>query len=241
MTETHDNAAAIAQWGATPREIVNSYDDQGDFPKRHLINSALLDQLGPLTGRRVLDAGAGEGYLSRLLARSGARVTSVEPARAMVDRIHELERAEPLGLEIREIDLADYTTEVGYDAVVCSMVLQAIPDWRRALTACVAALAPGGRLVITLNHPAFENLWTTWRRHGEYRLTRYLAEYEISGHATDYHRPLSTYLNAIIEAGCRIRAMIEPGLDPEVARESGIDGIEAYTHLPNFVIISADR
>lgn len=39
------------------------------FPDR------LLDLLGDLEGRAVLDAGCGQGYLSRMLAARGARVT----------------------------------------------------------------------------------------------------------------------------------------------------------------------
>jgi hypothetical protein len=33
----------------------------------------------------------------------------------------------------------------------------------------------------------------------------------------------------------------EPGLDPQVARDSGIDAIESYVALPNFLIVSAER
>jgi 2-polyprenyl-3-methyl-5-hydroxy-6-metoxy-1,4-benzoquinol methylase len=242
VTETTDNAAAIARWSRLPTSVLSNHQADGDFPKRHLLNDRLLDQLGELDGRRVLDAGAGEGYLSRILARAGARVTSVEPAGGLVDRIRTLERDEPLGLEIEQADLVDFRTDEPYDAVVCSMVLQAIPNWRPALASCVAALKPGGRLVIALIHPAFENLWTTWKQYGDYRLTGYLSEYEIKAkYASDFHRPLSTYLNAIIETGCQLTAIIEPGLDPEVARESGIEAIEAYVDLPNFVIIAAER
>jgi len=39
--------------------------------RRHLLNGVLLRMLGDVNGRRVLDAGCGEGYLSRLLAARG--------------------------------------------------------------------------------------------------------------------------------------------------------------------------
>lgn len=242
MTETADNATAIARWSGLPPSVLDAHQVDGDFPKRHLLNDHVLGLLGEVDGRRVLDAGAGEGYFSRILARAGARVTSVEPAQGLVDRIRELERREPLGLEIHQADLVEYRAEEPFDAVICNMVLHAIPNWRPALAACVAALKPGGRLVISVVHPAFEGLWTTWRQHGDYRLTRYLSEYEIEAeHASDFHRPLSTYLNAIIESGCRLTTIIEPGLDPQVAEESGIEGIEAYVDLPNFMIIAGER
>ena len=38
----------------------------------------LLDLLGDIEGRRVLDAGCGEGYLARVLAARGARVTGID-------------------------------------------------------------------------------------------------------------------------------------------------------------------
>jgi len=86
------NAEAIASWSAMPTAALDSYDDQGDFPKRHLLNNHLLRLLGPVAGRRVLDAGCGQGYLSRLLAGRGATVVGVEPADAMIGRARELER-----------------------------------------------------------------------------------------------------------------------------------------------------
>ena len=39
----------------------------------------LLELLGDITGCRVLDAGCGEGYLARVLAARGARVTGIWP------------------------------------------------------------------------------------------------------------------------------------------------------------------
>jgi 2-polyprenyl-3-methyl-5-hydroxy-6-metoxy-1,4-benzoquinol methylase len=42
------------------------------------IMARLLDLLGELDGRTVLDAGCGEGFLARVLAGRGARVTGVD-------------------------------------------------------------------------------------------------------------------------------------------------------------------
>lgn len=58
--------------------------DDGDFAKRHRVNPALLRRLGEVRGRRVLDAGCGTGYFTRMLAERGAHVIGVEPAEAMV-------------------------------------------------------------------------------------------------------------------------------------------------------------
>jgi hypothetical protein len=97
--------------------------------------------------------------------------------------------------------------------------------------------------VFALVHPAFEQLSRTWQEHGEYRVERYLEEYEIVGPTgSDFHRPISAYLNELASLGCRLREFAEPGLDSVVAAEAGptAPGIDSYVHLPNFVIVSSE-
>ena len=242
------NQAAIDQWAAMPREVLAEMAEDGDFSKRHLVNPVLLRMLGDLSGRRVLDAGCGNGYLSRMLARHGATVTGVEPAGALFEFAAGEEEAEPLGIRYLQADLCDLgasrpAADLGepFDAVVASMVLPAIPDWTCAMRACVGQLRPGGRFIFSVNHPCFEQLASTWREHGAYRVSEYLASYEIEErYATDFHRPLSAYLNEVISLGCRIAEVAEPGLSPQIAAEE-TGGDHPYLHLPNFLIVAADR
>jgi 2-polyprenyl-3-methyl-5-hydroxy-6-metoxy-1,4-benzoquinol methylase len=238
------NEAAIRQWNTVPRELLDEMPE-GDFAKRRLINPVVLRMLGDVGGSRILDAGCGHGYFSRMLAERGADVTGVEPTDTMFSYAQDKERERRQGITYVQADLTKLP-ELGdpFDAVVCSMVLQAVPDWRAAMGACVRVLRPGGLFVFSVNHPAFEMLWTTWREHGEYRLRRYLEEYEIAAtYATDFHRPISSYLNELASVGCRLVEFAEPGLDPEVAREADATtpGIESYAHLPNFLIVAAVR
>ncbi|UAC01827.1 methyltransferase domain-containing protein [Dactylosporangium vinaceum] len=214
----------------------------GDFAKRHLINPELLRLLGDVTGRRILDAGCGNGYLSRLLAARGAEVVGVEPGLSLFDFAAEREARTPQGIRYVRADLCARPDLGGpFDAVVCSMVLPAVPDWQDAMRACTEALSPGGLFVFTVNHPCFEQLWPVWRAHGEYRTSRYLEEYEIPGpHGTDFHRPLSAYVNHLLTLGCHLTELAEPALPPEAAA-TGPEGIDAYTHLPNFLIVAARR
>ncbi len=60
-----DNAAAWA------REVRQGHDVAREF----MNNPALLALIGDLRDRQVLDAGCGDGYNTRMLARSGAHMT----------------------------------------------------------------------------------------------------------------------------------------------------------------------
>ena len=240
--EDWTNDAVIRRWGMMPRTVLESMEPYGDFAKRHLLNLVLLHMLGDVRGRRILDAGCGHGYLARLLAARGARVTGVEPAQSLYAYATEKETREPQGIRYLQADLCQLP-DLGrsFDAVVASMVFMAIPDWTTAMKACMSALAPGGLLVFAVTHPCFEQLASSWRAHGEYRTREYFAEYEIPGpHAPDFHRPLSAYLNELARLGCQVSEIAEPALDPEIAAAAN-PGAEAYVHLPNFLVVAARR
>ncbi len=233
------NAEAIASWNSSSRAALEDTAVDGDFAKRHLANPHLLRLAGPLAGRRVLDAGCGNGYLSRMLAERGSIVTGVEPAQVLFDFAVEKDRH---GSTFIQADLcAPPDLGAPFDVVICSMVLVSIPDWRAAMRTCADVLRPGGTLVVALPHPCFADLWRTWRTNGFYRTSEYLAERTMPGPvATDFHRPLSAYLNEMARLGCTLTEMVEPGLDPALV-PTGPAGIDAYAHLPNFVIMAARK
>ena len=250
VTDPWTNEAAIEQWNSTAsRAAMEATATDGDFAKRHLVNPVVFRMLGDVRDSRVLDAGCGPGYLSRLLASAGARVVGVEPTDAMCAFAREKESQLAQGIDYIQADLARLPEQDGplaagsFDAVVCSMVLMAIPDWKPALRACVHLLKPGGLAVFAIVHPAFEQLRKSWCEHEDFRTRRYLKEYEITGPAaTDFHRPVSAYLNELSKLGCRLREFAEPGLDPAVAAGEGkhIQGVEAYVRFPNFLIMAAE-
>ena len=241
--EGSTNEAAIATWGATPREFLASLDPDGGFAKRHLINPLIFALLGDIDQKRILDAGCGQGYLSRLMAERGAEVVGVEPAASPFDYAREREEQLRQGIRYVQADLAAMPDLGAFDAVIASMVFCAIPHWRPAMKACVEALLPGGLFVFTLNHPCFELLAPSWAKHGFLKIERYLGEYEIVGpHGIDFHRPMSTYLNELSALGCALVELVEPALPVDALRDSEAGpGAEAYVDLPNFVVIASRR
>lgn len=229
----------IQGWEAVSLEAMRALDPDGDFPKKHLINPTIFRLVGDLTGRRVLDAGAGQGYLSRLLAVRGAVVTAVEPAAGLFEYGRTQESNHPQGITWVQADLTAYRAPASYDVVVASMVFLSIPDWTRALEACVDALVPGGLLVFSVDHPCFEPGAAAWSADGVAPLREYLAEYVMDRPtAPDTHRTISTYLNGVLATGCRITEVAEPGLAPALVA-SGPPAAAAMVHIPTFLLVAA--
>lgn len=99
-----------------------------------LINPHLWRLLGDVAGKQVLDTGCGNGYLSRLPADLGAEVTGIEPADALYDYCVQRESALGQRIRCRQDDLSRAGgLDAEFDAVVCSMVLLAVPDWQGAM------------------------------------------------------------------------------------------------------------
>jgi 2-polyprenyl-3-methyl-5-hydroxy-6-metoxy-1,4-benzoquinol methylase len=99
-------------------------------------------------GRRVLDAGCGTAYGSRLLVDRGATsVLGVDVAAGVLEAAaSEMPSAVTLRAgDLREIPAADGT----FDLVVCFEVIEHVPDPEAILDELVRVLAPDGLLLIS--------------------------------------------------------------------------------------------
>lgn len=113
----------------------------------------MLGWLGTGRGRRLLDVGAADGLLSRHLTARGWRVTAIErdPTLAAAGAAH-CERMVVADLD-REIPRLDGP----FDVIVYGDVLEHLRDPLAALGAFDRALAPGGRVLISI--PNVAHLW----------------------------------------------------------------------------------
>jgi SAM-dependent methyltransferase len=113
--------------------------------------AAALADLLPSTPARVLDCGAGTGFLSIAAARLGHHVTAVDLSPAMLARLTAKAQASNLDVEI-VVGPAEQPPNGPYDIVMERHVLWTLPDPAATLKAW-RQVAPSGRLIL------FEGLW----------------------------------------------------------------------------------
>jgi SAM-dependent methyltransferase len=131
-------------------EDAAGYDDSpSHYPQRpheQAAWAAALRRLLPDPPATVLDAGAGTGFLSLLLAGQGYEVTAMDLSPAMLARLRE--KAAGHGLLVRTVEANATAPPAGpFDAVIERHLLWTLPDPGAALAAWRVA-APVGRLVL---------------------------------------------------------------------------------------------
>lgn len=239
--EEQSEEELMRQWSALFRARGAEFGPEGDFGREHLLNPALFVLLGDVGGQRILDAGCGQGYLARLLAARGAQVTGIEFAREGYRRAVQEEQRAPLGIDYRQADLTDpLGYECCFDTVIANMVFMDIPDDQAAMRNCIDAVRPGGLFVFSLLHPCFEEPSSAWPGQRYVAVREYLRPHRFEqDHTHGFHRPLSHYLNYVAGAGCRIEAVIEPQLTPELAASNPV--YDRNVHVPSYIVIAARK
>lgn len=198
-----------------------------------------LNCIDDVSGLTVLDAGCGEGYLSRILARRGATVTGIDIA----PRLLEIARTkDPEGkIAYQEADLCKPLPQYQdhFDLIASFFVLNDVYDYRGFLATLGAATKRGGRLVIFMNNPysfVVRGHVTDYFDTGNAFPYRGMAEAGVKVHF--YQRTLEEYLNASFAAGFQLHRLIDvPTPEGTFKRRSDTLIPQGY-QFPFFMILS---
>jgi SAM-dependent methyltransferase len=189
----------------------------------HYERPAMLALAGDVAGRRMLDAGCGSGPLIAALRDRGAVVTGIDKSAGMLEMARR-RLDDDADLHVAELGRPLAFPDGTFDDVTASLVLHYLEDWGPALAELRRVLKPGGRLILSVNHPLAENRWH--REAGldpDYFATySYTVEWTAGGQAAVlrfWTRPLHAMTDAFTAAGFRIAVISEPAVAPDTPRE----------------------
>jgi 2-polyprenyl-3-methyl-5-hydroxy-6-metoxy-1,4-benzoquinol methylase len=230
------NDEVISDWSNAAEQVTAGFGENGDFSREYLLNPTLFSLLGDVSGKTILDAGCGQGYLARMLAKKNAIVTGIEPAEKLLNYAITREHTEKLGITYVCDDLSIWKAPASqFDFVVSNMVLMDIPDYQNAIKTCISALKSGGVFIFSILHPCFEES-VDWEMKQSICTKEYFEEYEVKQFiGVFFHRTLSTYLNFLINNDCTLDQMIEPQLPKEIVEQ--FHRHERNLHVPSFLVV----
>ncbi len=120
--------------------------------------AAVLEFLAPVEGKRVLDAGCGDGTYAIAATERGALVTGVDLSEHMLAAARARSAARGVAVNCRQGDvMALPFPDSSFDLAMAITLLCLAPDPRGAVRELSRVLVPGGRLVIGELHR-----WSLW-------------------------------------------------------------------------------
>lgn len=200
MANDYDSFAE-AYTAATENSLVNAHYEQ----------PAILNLAGDVAGRRILDAGCGSGPLFAALRDRGATVTGLDSSATMLRLARQRLGA---GAALHLADLGDPLPfpDGAFDDVVASLVLHYLRDWTAPLAELRRVLAPGGRLIASVDHP-FQSQLQAGPGADYFATRRWSFRWDLGGHnalMSFWHRPLHAMTDAFTATGFRISVIGEP-------------------------------
>jgi SAM-dependent methyltransferase len=232
-------ASEYAEYVTWREQATTDEDPAGDMLG---ILPTMLALLGEVAGQDVLDAGCGEGYLARILAARGARVTGVDLAPRLIELAGQ--KASPVEIVYRVADLSAPQPELAgcFDAVASYLVLNDVEEYRGFAETLARSLKSGGRAVLGFNNPY------------SYMLRRGLGSaYFASGsmhpcglssvgvNVSFYHRTLPEYLDAFLDAGLRLTRMVDLERPSMAARRASGAELPPHDQLPHFTVLAFSK
>ncbi|MDN4615326.1 class I SAM-dependent methyltransferase [Leifsonia sp. F6_8S_P_1B] len=179
---------------------------------------AIAELAGEVAGRRILDAGCGSGPISADLRDRGAVVTGIDASAGMLDQAR-LRLGPDADLLVADLAEPLPFADDSFDDVIASQALHYLEEWGPTLAEFRRVLRPGGRLIVSEEHPAA--IFLADRLGGgsaEYFGVRARTEeWSLGGQTAQlvfWDRPLHAMTDAFAAAGFRITAISEPAPSP---------------------------
>ncbi|MHB9036576.1 MAG: class I SAM-dependent methyltransferase [Armatimonadota bacterium] len=247
----------MSQDASTYEEIANdiaSYvGESGGDVQRHIVAPAMLDLIGPVNGKQILELFCGAGYLSRRLAAMGANVTAVDSSERLIGIAGEINSREDDGIKYAVAEPTDLSVieDATFDEVICNMGMMMTHDLAGTVAELARLVKLGGRFIFSVLHPCFNMPDACWVKDPDGRqlyeaVDNYftetwwpseLASSLRSGQRKIKHRTLSRYINALCARGFMVGRMLEPRPTPEILTVK--PHLEVYGRVPAVVIIEA--
>lgn len=207
---------AVADWYGDYLEKPDSYQAQVILPN-------LLRMLALTKTDTVLDLACGEGFFAREFAKSGAKVLAADISPELIQKAKKA--GGPILYKVAKAEKLDFAKDKEFTAAACVLALQNIEDIKKVFTEVKRVLAPGGRFVLVLNHPAFRVLKRSgWGFDEESkvqyrRVDGYLSAAKVlvdmhpgkvnAPKTVSYHRSLQDFAKALSNAGFAITRLEE--------------------------------
>jgi 2-polyprenyl-3-methyl-5-hydroxy-6-metoxy-1,4-benzoquinol methylase len=200
-------ADAYASSYAEPRTAGFNYNLDLAIPR-------LLHAVGSVNDLAVLDAGCGEGIVSRLL-EGAASVVGIDISSKLIAYAQERDTSKRIRYEVHDLSRPLPQYNGSFDIVVSNLVLNDVPDYVGFITTLSQVLKPNGRAVFNINNPYSAVL----RQKVENYFDSDTVVHYGFGAVNYYHRTMEEYMTAFHNAGLALQQLYDIQMTEEMVTQ----------------------
>jgi ubiquinone/menaquinone biosynthesis C-methylase UbiE len=207
---------SFSQWNNAANWYDQNMGEMGDTLNSTIIRPLVLDMLGDLGGKALLDVGCGSGYLTAELAKSAKKVTGTDFSANFIAICKRKYKARSnLDFIEHDISLPFQFGDASFDTITCKMVLQYVRDIRIFASETMRLLKDRGEVIIVVDHPFRAAYFNTQSEDGpvaDLFSNKPRTKVGLWGKTelTWYARTTSDYIQLFIDAGLRLTEIREP-------------------------------
>lgn len=237
----------------------NFYDDEAvfatymqhrqraDTPNDTMEKPVIMDLIGSITDKRILDLGCGDGAIGRELLLQGAvSYTGIEGSHKMAAVATQTLADTSAHIIVQTIENWTYP-HAAFDLVISRLALHYIADLAPICTNVFHALAPAGLFVFSVEHPVITSCYCGWKSGtlrqdwlvDNYFTTGLRVTNWLGGTVQKYHRTIEDYFHLLQEAGFIIQDLREAC--PQREHFHDVQTYERRKRIPLFLLLCARK
>lgn len=200
-----------------------------DLTFNEVFKPLLVGRVKSLSPRNILEVGAGTGHLSKELSELGFSVTAIEPSSGMYEVAKDV-------LSLTNVRLFNCTSleldkKELYEVSLSHLVAHVVDDLNEFFESVRRHLKVTGHFIFSIPHPCFYNEYkgffgdeynymTPMTKNVSFTITKD-SKNTISG-VPYHHRPLSEYINKLVESGFAIDGFDETYPEEDIQLKYGV-------------------
>jgi SAM-dependent methyltransferase len=210
----------------------------------------LKNMLPDFIDKDVLDLGCGFGWHCRYAIENGAKsVIGIDLSEKMLEKAREINNMEGIEYVRKALEDVEYPAEK-FEVILSSLTFHYIESFDLITEKIYKWLKPKGHFVFSVEHPVFTAEGTQDWAYGtdgekqHWPVDNYFIEGKrnttfLGENVVKYHRTLTSYLNALLKQGFKIKEVIEAEPSEEILKE--FSEMKEELRRPMMLLISVEK
>jgi SAM-dependent methyltransferase len=208
--------------------------EDGDYFHQAFVFPTIEKLLDLQNTETVLDAGCGNGALSRRMAKKGSKVFGVDFSSTLIKQAQK--RSSDISYQEMDLTNKDHLCQLSqaqsFDRIVCSMVLHDMSNIHPFFESLRLLMRPKGSFIFSIPHPCFNSPFVIFEPAGCLTVKDYIhlktsKMRSKPGQPIEqlvFHRPIREYFNILLTQGMVMTGFEEPCVDPKLLPKDSLWG-----------------